>query len=114
MKMGPDALRTAKNKSGRAKNKNGSRRPWYRGKRVWEWDPTPSIPSETSPAGNESGKRVRERKTRNHDPTPFVPPRMCQGAQNMKTGFDALGTAENESEHAKLENWTRHPPYRRN
>jgi hypothetical protein len=31
----------------------------------------------------------------------------------MKTGLDALGTAENESGHAKHENMTPHPPYRR-
>jgi hypothetical protein len=37
---------------------------------------------------------------------------MSQGAQNMKTGPDALGTAENESERAKHENGTRHPRYR--
>jgi hypothetical protein len=57
---------------------------------------------------------------------------MCQGAQNMKTGPDALGTAEiefgrqnmkmrphalgtagNESGSAKKENCTRRPRYRR-
>jgi hypothetical protein len=35
------------------------------------------------------------------------------GAQNRKTGPDALGTAENESERAKHENDTRRPRYRR-
>jgi hypothetical protein len=34
------------------------------------------------------------------------------GAQNMKTGHDALGTAENESERAKYENWIGRPQYR--
>jgi hypothetical protein len=34
-------------------------------------------------------------------------------AQNMKTGADALGTAENESGRAKHENGTRRPRYRR-
>jgi hypothetical protein len=32
MKTGPDALDTAKNKSGRAKRENGTRRPRYRRK----------------------------------------------------------------------------------
>jgi hypothetical protein len=34
------------------------------------------------------------------------------GAQNMKTGPDALGIAENESGRAKHENRTRRPRYR--
>jgi hypothetical protein len=45
--------------------------------------------------------------------TPSVPPKTCPGAQNMKTGHDAVGTAENESGHAKHENGTWRPPYRR-
>jgi hypothetical protein len=40
------------------------------------------------------------------DPTPSVPPKMILGVENMKTGADALGTVENESEHAKHENGT--------
>jgi hypothetical protein len=28
--------------------------------------------------------------------TPSVPPKMCQGAQNVKMGPDSLGTIENE------------------
>jgi hypothetical protein len=35
------------------------------------------------------------------------------GAQNMKVGHDALGTAENVSKSAKLENGTRRRRYRR-
>jgi hypothetical protein len=35
------------------------------------------------------------------------------GAQNMKTGPDALGTAKNDSGHTKHENNTRRPRYRR-
>jgi hypothetical protein len=38
---------------------------------------------------------------------------MSQGAQDMKTGPDALGTAENESGSAKHENGTRLPRHRR-
>jgi hypothetical protein len=37
---------------------------------------------------------------------------MSPGAQNMKKGLDALGTAENESGRVKQENGTRHPRYR--
>jgi hypothetical protein len=82
MKLGIDALGTTKNESGSAKHENGNRRPWYR------------------------RKRVRERKTLKRDPTPSVPPKTSQGAQNMKTEPDALGTAENESGRAKHENGT--------
>jgi hypothetical protein len=38
---------------------------------------------------------------------------MSPGAQNMKTGLDALGTSENESGRTKQENGTRRPPHRR-
>jgi hypothetical protein len=37
---------------------------------------------------------------------------MSPRAQNMKTGPDVLGTAENESGSAKLKNGTRRPRYR--
>jgi hypothetical protein len=37
---------------------------------------------------------------------------MSPGAQNMKTGPDALGTAENDSGRTKYENGTRRPLYR--
>jgi hypothetical protein len=38
-----------------------------------------------------------------------VPPNTSTGAQNMKTGLDALGTVEKESRSAKHENGTRRP-----
>jgi hypothetical protein len=40
-------------------------------------------------------------------------PKTSPGAQNVKTGRDALGTAENEFGSAKLENGIRRPWYRR-
>jgi hypothetical protein len=36
------------------------------------------------------------------DPTPSVPLKICPRAGNLKTGWDALGTDENESESAKM------------
>jgi hypothetical protein len=39
--------------------------------------------------------------------TPLVQPKTSPGAQNMKTGPDAHGTAENESGGAKHENGIR-------
>jgi hypothetical protein len=36
---------------------------------------------------------------------------MSLGAQNMKTGLDALGTAEKQFERAKYENGTRRQPF---
>jgi hypothetical protein len=89
MKTGPDTLGTAKNEFGRAKLENEKGRPRYH------------------------RKRVRERKTRKQDLTLSVPRKTSSGAQNMKTGPDALGNAENESESAKRDNGTRHPRYRR-
>jgi hypothetical protein len=41
--------------------------------------------------------------------TPSVPPKTCPGMQNMKTGLDTVGSAENESGRAKHENGTRRP-----
>jgi hypothetical protein len=38
---------------------------------------------------------------------------MNPGAQNIKTGTDVLGTAENVFGNAKYEIETRRPPYRR-
>jgi hypothetical protein len=77
---------------------------------------------------NESG-RPRYRRTRIREPTPSEPPKTSPGAQNIKTGPDALGTAENNPEaqnmktgayalrtaknnsrSAKHENGTRRPP----
>jgi hypothetical protein len=87
--IGQDTLGTAGNEFESAKHENGTRLPRYRQKRVWE--------------GN----------TWKRDPTPPVPPKMSLGAQNMKKGQDALGTAGNESGSAKHENGTRRPRYRR-
>jgi hypothetical protein len=42
-----------------------------------------------------------------------MPPKMSLAAQNLKTGADALGTTEIESESAKHENETRCPRYLR-
>jgi hypothetical protein len=93
-KMGADALGTAENESWRAKHENGTRLPRYRRKRfraskIRKWDMNPSVPTRS------------------------VPPKICPGAKNSKTGTDALGAAENESGLAKHENWTRRPWYRR-
>jgi ferredoxin len=89
MKMGPDALGTVKNVSGRAKYENGTQCIWH------------------------CGKCVREHKTCKRDPTLSVPPKTSLGAQNMKTGPDALGTAENEYGSTKHENGTRRTRHRR-
>jgi hypothetical protein len=72
MKTGPDALRTVENESGSTKHENGTRRPRYR------------------------RKRVRARKIRKRDPTHSVPPKTSPGAQNMKTGLDAHGSAKHK------------------
>jgi hypothetical protein len=85
MKTGPDGLATTKNEYGSAEHENGTRLPQYR------------------------RKRVRRRKTWKRDPTPSVPPKTCPGAQNLKTGAVALGTAEPESGCAKHENWVPTP-----
>jgi hypothetical protein len=77
-----------KNEYGSAKHENVTGRPRYR------------------------RKRFRERKTRKRDPTLSVPPKTNPGTQNVKTGPDALDTAENESGSAKVENGTRRPRYR--
>jgi hypothetical protein len=42
---------------------------------------------------------------------PAVLPKMIPGAQNMKTGPNAIVTAENESERAKNKNGKRFPRY---
>jgi hypothetical protein len=85
MKIGLGALDTACNGSMSTKHENGTRRPRY-------------LP-----------KRVQERKTCKQDPTPSVPSKMSLGAQNIKTGPDALGTDKNESGCAKHGNGTRRP-----
>jgi hypothetical protein len=86
---GTDALGTAQNESGSATHEKGSKRPQY------------------------PQKQVRERKTRKRELMPSVTPKTSPEAQNMKTVPDALGTAENDSGRAKLENETRRPRYRR-
>jgi hypothetical protein len=71
MKMGTDALGTAENDYGSAKNENWTRRLRYH------------------------RKRVRARKTLKRDGTPSVPPKMSPSAQNMNKRPDALGIDEN-------------------
>jgi hypothetical protein len=46
-------------------------------------------------------------------PDTLRPAKNVPRSANMKMGPDDLGTTENESGHAKHENGTRHPPYRR-
>jgi hypothetical protein len=89
MKTGPDAIGTTENESERAKRENGTRRTRHH------------------------RKRVQERKTEKRDLTTSVPLKMSPGAQNMKTGPDAHGNAENESGSAKRENGTRRSQHRR-
>jgi hypothetical protein len=147
MKTGPEALGIAENESGSAKYEKGTRRTRYRRKRVRvsktrKRDQTHSVPPKMSPgaqniktgtdalstAENESGrakhengirrtrhrrKLVRERNSWKRDPTPSEPPKISPGAQNMKTGPDALGASENESGRAKHENGTRRTWHRR-
>jgi hypothetical protein len=60
MKTALEALGTAENESGSAKDENGTRRPWYDRERVWE------------------------RKTLKLRSTPSVPPKTSLAAQNMK------------------------------
>jgi hypothetical protein len=87
MKTGPDALGITENESENAKHENGTRRPRYR------------------------LKRVRMRKTLQWDPTLSVQPKMSAGGKNIKTGPDALSTAQIESGSAKHENGTWCPLY---
>jgi hypothetical protein len=72
MKTGPDVIGTVGNESESAKYENETWHPRYRRKYVYE------------------------RKTWKQDGTPSVSQKMSLGAQNMKTGPDAIGTAENE------------------
>jgi hypothetical protein len=87
-KMGPGVPVTAENQSLRAKHQKGTLRSRYRRKRVW----------------------AQNMKT---GPDAPVPPKKSSGAQYVKTGPYALGTAKNESGSAKHENGTRRPRYRR-
>jgi hypothetical protein len=89
MKTVPDALSTAENESESTNHENGTRRP--------------------RTAENEYGRP----KPRKWDPTPSVPPETSPGAQIVKTGPDALGTAETESGSVKHEKGTLGPRYRR-
>jgi hypothetical protein len=100
-----DALGTAQNVFGSAKHENWTRRPRYRPKWVREHkkDENKIRRPRYRP------KWVRERKTCKRNPTPLVPSKMSSGAQNMKTGRGALGTAQNESGSTKHENGTRRP-----
>jgi hypothetical protein len=107
MKTRSDVLDIVENESESAKHQNGTRRPLYNPKRVWErktckLDPTPYVPP----------KMGRERKTLKRDLTPPVPLKMSLEARNMKTGPDVLGTDENEFGSAKHENGTRYRPKR--
>jgi hypothetical protein len=99
MKKVSDALGNAENMSGSAKHENGKGRPRYRRIRVREdkickREGTPSVPPRTSPHPRYRRKLVRARKTRKRDTTPSVPQKTCRGAQNIKMGPDALGTAK--------------------
>jgi hypothetical protein len=85
--MGTDDLGTAEHESGSAKHENGIGHPRY------------------------CRKLVRARKTRKWDPIPLILPKASPGVQNMKTGPDDPGTAENESGSAKHENGIGHPRY---
>jgi hypothetical protein len=71
------AVGTAENEYGDTKKENGTRRPPRR------------------------RYRVRERKTSKWERTPPVPSKTSLGAQNMKTRYDTLGTAENVSDEHK-------------
>jgi hypothetical protein len=54
----------------------------------------------------------RDEKQKKRDPTPSEPPKTRAGAQNMKTGPDALRTTENVSGGAKHENGTAENEFR--
>jgi hypothetical protein len=108
MKMGPDVLGTAKNEYGRAKHENGTQHPQncrqrVRARKTRKRDPSPPVPSKMS-LGAQNIKR---------DLTTSLPPKTCPEAENMKTGWDALGTVKNESGRAKHENVTPRPRKRR-
>jgi hypothetical protein len=98
MKTRPDTLDTTENESGRAKHKNGTRRPRYRRKHVQE---------------RKTRRIAREKINKNSisnmkmvfDALGTV--KTSPGEQNMKKGPDAHDTAENESGSAKYECGTR-------
>jgi hypothetical protein len=108
MKTWPDSLHTAENVLDNDKDENGTRRrryrrKWVRARKTWKREPTPTIPSKTSPG-------VQNMKTGTYA---LCTAKICLETQNMKTGPDALGTAENKSERAKLENGSLRHWYRR-
>jgi hypothetical protein len=87
MKPRPDVHDNVENRSESAEPENWTRRARY------------------------SRKRVRESVTWKLDPMLEVTPKTGLGAQNMKTGPGALGTAEKRSGSAKHENWTQGAGY---
>jgi hypothetical protein len=89
MKTGRDAPGTVEKVSGSVKHENGTRLPHNR------------------------RKRGRQRNTLKWDPAPTVPLKMIPGQQNMKTGPNALYTAENEFGITKQKNRTRRTRVRR-
>jgi hypothetical protein len=106
MKTRSDALGIAEHESGSAKLENGNPTPSVQ----------PSIPLKLEKVTRRPRYRrkcVRQLKIRKRDATPSVRPKTGPGAQNMKMGPDALGTAENGSRRSKYENGTRRRRYRR-
>jgi hypothetical protein len=108
MKTEPDTLENGENESGSAKHENGTRRASNRRKRVresktWKRDLTPSLSPNTSLG-------AQNMKT---GPDALRTVETCPGAKNMKTGPDDLRTAENVFGSAKHENGTRRPLNRR-
>jgi hypothetical protein len=109
MKMRPDALGTAGNDFGSAKHENGTR-----ALRTVENVSRSAICENGTRIPRYRQKLVPARKTLKRDPTHSAPSKTCPGEQNMKAEPDALGTVEDESRRAKLENGTRRPPHREN
>jgi hypothetical protein len=99
-KTGPDALGTAEKESGSAKKENRTRHPRYRRKQ----NPTPSHRRKQNPTPSLPQKT---------EPDTLAPPNTCPGAQNMKTGPDAVRTAEKVAVSAKHENGSGRHWYRR-
>jgi hypothetical protein len=76
MKMGADALGFTENEFERPKHENRAQRPLYRRKG--------------------SGRAKPENGNQRLLSMPSVPPKTCPGEQNLKTGPDAFGIAEND------------------
>jgi hypothetical protein len=107
-KTGPDDLGTAENDFRSAKKENETRRPRYRRKRVrahktLKRDSTPSVPPKTRPD-------AQNMKT---GPEALCTAENVFGSKNLKTEPDAVGTAENEFGRAKHENGSRRSRFRR-